>query len=120
MATLVLTVIGDDRPGLVDALASRITAHGGNWDRTMDLTENGDSVDNGLAWVLGAAVDWGTVGAGVAFTLALIHLALAERPGLEWPLMLAAVAIGVTVDTLHAAAGVLDFRGHEAGMLAPH
>ncbi len=34
MATLVLTVIGDDRAGLVDALAGPIAAHGGNWDRS--------------------------------------------------------------------------------------
>lgn len=29
--SLVLTVLGDDRPGLVESLASIITAHGGNW-----------------------------------------------------------------------------------------
>ena len=34
MATLVLTVIGDDRAGLVNALAEAITAHGGNWERS--------------------------------------------------------------------------------------
>ncbi len=34
MATLVLTVIGDDRPGLVDALSGVVTDHGGNWDRS--------------------------------------------------------------------------------------
>lgn len=34
MATLVLSVIGDDRTGLVDALAGPIAAHGGNWDRS--------------------------------------------------------------------------------------
>jgi glycine cleavage system regulatory protein len=34
MATLVLTVIGDDRTGLVDALAAPIVEHGGNWDRS--------------------------------------------------------------------------------------
>ena len=28
---LVLTVIGDDRPGLVEALAETIAAHEGNW-----------------------------------------------------------------------------------------
>lgn len=28
---LVLTVIGDDRPGLVGELSAAITAHGGNW-----------------------------------------------------------------------------------------
>src|SRR5512145_3010791 len=31
MADLVLTLIGRDRPGLVEALAERVTAHGGNW-----------------------------------------------------------------------------------------
>ena len=34
MATLVLTVIGDDRSGLVDALAGPIAEHDGNWDRS--------------------------------------------------------------------------------------
>jgi glycine cleavage system regulatory protein len=34
MATIVLTVIGDDRAGLVDALAEPIAAHGGSWDRS--------------------------------------------------------------------------------------
>jgi glycine cleavage system regulatory protein len=31
MADLVLTLIGPDRPGLVEAVASIIAAHGGNW-----------------------------------------------------------------------------------------
>ena len=34
MATLVLTVIGDDRAGLVGALAGPIADSGGNWDRS--------------------------------------------------------------------------------------
>jgi glycine cleavage system regulatory protein len=34
MATLVLTVIGDDRAGLVDALAAAVAARGGNWERS--------------------------------------------------------------------------------------
>jgi len=34
VATLVLTVIGDDRTGLVDALAGPIARHHGNWDRS--------------------------------------------------------------------------------------
>jgi len=34
MATLVLTVIGNDKSGLVDALAAPIAAHGGSWDRS--------------------------------------------------------------------------------------
>lgn len=34
MATLVLTVIGDDRAGLVNAVAEVIADHGGNWERS--------------------------------------------------------------------------------------
>ncbi len=34
MATLVLTIIGNDRSGLVDALSGAIVAHGGNWHRS--------------------------------------------------------------------------------------
>jgi len=34
MATLVLTVIGNDKSGLVDALAGPIADHGGSWDRS--------------------------------------------------------------------------------------
>jgi glycine cleavage system regulatory protein len=31
MTDLVLTLIGPDRPGLVESLAGRVAAHGGNW-----------------------------------------------------------------------------------------
>jgi glycine cleavage system regulatory protein len=34
MATFVLTVLGDDRPGLVSALSQPISAHGGSWERS--------------------------------------------------------------------------------------
>jgi glycine cleavage system regulatory protein len=34
MATLVLTVIGDDRAGLVEALSAAIANHGGNWEQS--------------------------------------------------------------------------------------
>ena len=34
MATLVITVIGDDRPGLVSALADVVAEHGGSWGRS--------------------------------------------------------------------------------------
>jgi glycine cleavage system regulatory protein len=34
MATLILTVLGDDRPGLVSALSAPISAHGGSWERS--------------------------------------------------------------------------------------
>ncbi len=34
MPTLVLTVVGDDRAGLVAAVADVVDAHGGNWERS--------------------------------------------------------------------------------------
>jgi glycine cleavage system regulatory protein len=34
VATLILTVIGDDRPGLVSALAAPINGHGASWERS--------------------------------------------------------------------------------------
>ena len=34
MATLVLTLIGDDRAGLVNAVAEVVARHGGNWERS--------------------------------------------------------------------------------------
>jgi len=34
MTTLVLTVVGDDREGLVAAVADVVTAHGGNWENS--------------------------------------------------------------------------------------
>jgi len=34
MANLVVTVLGDDRAGLVDALAGVVAKHGGNWERS--------------------------------------------------------------------------------------
>ncbi|GAA4882719.1 glycine cleavage system protein R [Serinicoccus chungangensis] len=34
MATLVITVIGDDRPGLVNVLADVVAEHGGSWERS--------------------------------------------------------------------------------------
>ncbi|HSF84058.1 MAG TPA: ACT domain-containing protein [Acidimicrobiia bacterium] len=34
MATLVLTAIGDDQAGLVDALSGVIADHGGDWDKS--------------------------------------------------------------------------------------
>src|SRR5256885_16501948 len=33
-SSLVLTVIGPDRPGLVELIASTVAAHGGNWEES--------------------------------------------------------------------------------------
>lgn len=72
-----------------------------------------------FACVLGAANGWGTAGAAIAIALAMAHVAAAERPDREWPVVLAAGGIGLVADSLHAGLGILDFRGHQAGTLAP-
>ena len=34
MATFVITMIGDDRPGLLQAVSGPVSAHGGSWERS--------------------------------------------------------------------------------------
>lgn len=34
MATFILTVLGDDRPGLVSAISAPMSAHGASWERS--------------------------------------------------------------------------------------
>ena len=34
MTNLILTVIGEDRPGLVSAVSAPVTARGGSWERS--------------------------------------------------------------------------------------
>ena len=34
MTTLILTVLGDDRPGLVSAISAPVKAHGASWERS--------------------------------------------------------------------------------------
>jgi glycine cleavage system regulatory protein len=34
VATFILTVVGDDRPGLVSDLSAPVSAHGGSWERS--------------------------------------------------------------------------------------
>jgi glycine cleavage system regulatory protein len=34
MASLVLTILGDDRPGLVSAVSAPVSAHGASWERS--------------------------------------------------------------------------------------
>lgn len=58
MGNLVLTVVGDDRPGLVSALAEKVAEHGGNW-----LTSEMARLGGKFAGVLLVDVDEDAVGA---------------------------------------------------------
>lgn len=111
--TIVLTVIGADRPGLVQLVTDRVAAHGGNWLESRMCHLGGQFA--GIARV--------ELPAG---NLAALRAALAA---------LAAQGLRVTVDeggaAAHAAAGVaatLDLIGHDrpgilktvASVLAAH
>lgn len=90
--------------------------------RSATLSSISNAVIYQVGWfacVLGAAWGHGSTGAGLALVLVAVHLALAEHPGRELPLLLAAGTVGIVADTLHARFGVLNFNGHEAGQLAP-
>ncbi len=86
MPMLILTVVGDDRAGLVATLAEVVSAHGGNWERS-ELAE----LDGTFAGVVEVSVPAEQV---TAFTAALdaldgllkvtTHTGVAE-PASDWP-----------------------------------
>lgn len=57
MATLVLTVIGDDRAGLVNAVAEVVARHGGNWEQSQMAELAGKFAGIVLVTVPEASVD---------------------------------------------------------------
>ena len=67
MQTLVMTIIGDDRPGLVDTISSRIADGGGNW-----LESRMSHLAGQFAGILRVQVD---VGAAAALVAAMEGLA---------------------------------------------
>jgi glycine cleavage system regulatory protein len=134
MATLVLTVIGDDRPGLVDALASRVAAHGGNWDRSNlarlagkfagivvvtvpdeqveDLTAGFESLaDQGVLDVRSAIADVTT--ADRATPAVTLHLVGQDRPGIVKEIAAALAARDVSIDEFETSTGSAPMSGEQ-------
>ncbi|NNE12314.1 MAG: ACT domain-containing protein [Ilumatobacter sp.] len=119
MAALVLTLIGDDRAGLVSSVASAITEHGGNWDRSQMAELGGkfagivlvtvpdDRVDgltaaleplHGLLDVtVQRAVETSDDPATARWSLELLG---ADRPGIVSEITGALAACGVSIDAL--------------------
>lgn len=120
MATLVITVVGDDRTGLVSALADVIAEHGASWGRsqlaelagkfagvvTVELPQ--ERVDDlvaalqPLAGVLEttvheASADAGHAGGGAAYRLELVGN---DRPGIVKEISAALARHGVSIDSL--------------------
>ncbi|GAB3624223.1 glycine cleavage system regulatory protein [Mariniluteicoccus endophyticus] len=112
MTNLVLTVVGDDRPGLVNALAAKVAEHEGNWLNS-DMARLGGKfagivlVDVPEAKVDGLAAQLERLGvlevkvthtedqkpAGAQWTLALVGN---DRPGIVREISAALVAAGVS------------------------
>lgn len=124
MATLVLTVIGDDRTGLVSALSDVVARHQGNWERSQmsELAgkfagivlvnvpdQHRDALasdlvalrDRGLLDVTAAVADEGpSAAASARLTMSLVGN---DRPGIVRDLSAVLAAHGVSIEALDTA-----------------
>ena len=125
MATLVLTVIGDDRSGLVSALSGVIADHGGSWERSQMARLAGqfagivvvavpDPRAEALIQALGPleaqglleiTVERGTEDARPPVDATRLTLALvgADRPGIVHDISRVLAAQQVSIEELHTA-----------------
>ena len=132
MATLVLTVIGDDRAGLVDALAGPIATHGGNWDRSHMARLAGkfagivvvsvpDERTDELTAELGTLAAQGLLDVTVAIAAAdrphehdkflTLHLIGQDRPGIIREIASALAKLNVSIEELETSASSAPMSG---------
>ena len=120
MAELVLTVLGDDRPGLVDTLAGIVEAHGGSWEHSQMARLGGkfagivqvavpeaqaDALqrslhalsDEGLLHITVDGAGTEPVGTGRRFELSLVGT---DQPGLVHAVAAALAAVGASIESL--------------------
>jgi glycine cleavage system regulatory protein len=119
MATFILTVLGDDRPGLVSALSAPVSAHGGSWERSelsrlagkfagIAVVSVPDAAAGSFVADLGALADQGLQVVldrtdepvdreSVTLTLDLLG---ADRPGIVAEISAALAAHGVNIEEL--------------------
>ncbi len=133
MTTFVLTVLGDDRPGLVDAIAVVVSDHGGNWERSQMARLGGkfagivqvtvpDRGADGLHAALVSLADSGGVhitidrsgiepsARGHRFVLTMVGT---DRPGLVHSVSSALAAIGASIEELSTATKSAPMSGGE-------
>ncbi|MCH2169614.1 ACT domain-containing protein [Myxococcota bacterium] len=131
MASLVLTLIGPDRPGLVEMIAQTIADHGGNWlesrmsrlagqfagilraevpeDRAPDLEAAlRELADRGLRVVVEQSQAGTATDARRALSLELVGT---DRPGIIREISQALAARGVNVDELHTECSTAPMSG---------
>ncbi|BAJ73021.1 glycine cleavage system regulatory protein [Microbacterium testaceum StLB037] len=119
MTTLVLTIVGDDRAGLVSSVADIIDAHGGNWENSelaelagafagiVEVSVAADQADalraalEGMAGTLAVTVHTGapegTASAPHSVTLEVIGN---DRPGIVREISAALTARGVSIERM--------------------
>lgn len=134
MATVVLTVIGDDRAGLVDALAGPIAQHGGNWDRShmarlagkfagiVVVSVPDDQID-ALTADLGTLTAQGLLDINVAIAstadsttrddLLQLHLIGQDRPGIIREIASALAERNVSIEELETSASSAPMSGEQ-------
>lgn len=117
--TLVVTFTGPDRPGIVDRLASRIRAHGGNWEESRLARLAGQFTGMLLVRVPHASADaledaLTSVGDGVTVMVTrgdadprelievTLSLACADRTGIVHELSQAVAAMGANIEELES------------------
>ena len=123
MATLVLTVIGDDRSGLVSALSGVIAEHGGSWERSQMARLAGKfagivvvTVPDGHAealikdlgpleaqGLLDITVERGADESPTEATRLHLELVGADRPGIVHDISQVLAARQVSIEELHTA-----------------
>jgi glycine cleavage system regulatory protein len=145
MASLVLTAIGDDRPGLVTALSDLVTEHGGNWERSQMaelagkfagivlVTVPDERVDDLVAsldrlradGLLDVRAERATPGTHPSTTRFQLDLVGSDRPGIVREISRALAACGASIDELSTAtrdapmAGGVLFEAHAVVHLSP-
>jgi glycine cleavage system regulatory protein len=120
MASFVLTVLGTDRPGIVDQISGLVTEHGGNWERSEMARLGGkfagivlisvpDATANDLRDALIALDTQGSLditvdqagaepdGGGHRVTVSLVGT---DRPGLVHSVSAALAAVGANIEEL--------------------
>ncbi|MDT0115390.1 ACT domain-containing protein [Microbacterium sp. PRF11] len=118
MTTLVLTVVGDDRAGLVSAVADIVDAHGGNWENSelaelagafagiIEVSVAPDRADavraalEGLAGTLTVTVHAGAGSAATAGRAVTFDLVGNDRPGIVREVSAVLSARGASIERM--------------------
>jgi glycine cleavage system regulatory protein len=108
MTTFVLTVLGDDRPGLVDTLSGLVSRHGGSWERSEMARLGGKFAgivqvsalhDDGLQVII-ERTEADVAPSGHRVGLSLVGT---DQPGLVHAMSAAIASIGASIEELATA-----------------